>query len=421
MKRRTGRVLLWVALALALLMVVPIGTNAMMQSFFSNKEEQTVNVPQEEYDRLQQYSTLDLMVDIIDNFFYQEPDTDAMIDYATHSILYATEDPGTRYIDEAEGALLRRAKSATTADIGVLLGWQRDNYLLRVRYVAPGSPADKADIRAGDYISGINGEYYIGFEQDLAEAMLRGEPDAEVQVTVYRDDRSLTYEEMVRELTLRLAVTEPAPTLVAEMLDDETGVIALLDIGEDTAKTFARTLAGLKDQGVKRLVLDLREAGGGTMEQLLPLAEQLLSGGEVAKLLTKEDELVFTVEGSEELLPMVALIGPYTSGMAEVLAGAMQRQDTAELVGQQTLGTGTVQEFFPLGEEGAGVYITTGAYRTSAGLEIRDDGVLPDEELKEMQRNTWLAPELILADDTALQQAFSRLTAGQEDTDDTKQ
>lgn len=415
MKRKTGRTLSWIALALVLLLVLPIGTNAMMQSFFSNKEEQTVTLPQEEYDRLQEYNTLDLMVNIIDNFFYQEPDTEAMIDYATHSILYATGDPGTRYIDEAEGELLRQAKEEATADIGVLLGWERDSYLLRVRYVQPDSPAAQAGIQAGDYISSIGEEYYIGFEQDLAEAALRGEPDTEVMVTIFRNDTSLTYEEMVRELTLRRAVTEPAPTLIAEKLDDEIGVIALLNIGADTADAFAKALAGLRAEGITRLVLDLREAGGGTMEQLLPLAEQLLPQGEVAKLLTKDGETAFTVEGSDDLLPMVAIIGPYTSGMAEVLAGAMQVQDTAELVGQQTVGSGTVQEFFPLGDAGAGVYITTGAYRTTSGLEIRDDGVLPDDELAEMQQNTWIAPELESADDTTLQYVLSLWDVAQED------
>ena len=279
-------------------------------------------------------------------------------------------DPHTNFLSPDAYTSMRDRQQGSFYGLGILVG-VRDGKLTVITPI-PGSPADRLGMRAGDVISLIEGDPTETMTLDEAVGRLKGPKDTKVNITVVR--RGL-------EDPLELAITRAEVTQdtvsYEYMLDDETGYVAIRDFARTTGREVAEALKRLKGEGMKRLVLDLRNNGGGLLDQAIEVADQFVPGE--SKIVETRGRIrssysTYSSSGKyDELgLPLVVLVNGGTASAAEILSGAIQDHDVGLVVGEPTWGKGLVQTVYTL-PYGAGIALTTAKYYTPSGRLIQRD------------------------------------------------
>jgi carboxyl-terminal processing protease len=279
-------------------------------------------------------------------------------------------DPHTNFLSPDAYTSMRDRQQGSFYGLGILVG-VRDGKLTVITPI-PGSPADRLGMRAGDVISLIEGDPTETMTLDEAVGRLKGPKDTQVNITVVR--RGL-------EDPLDLAITRAEVTQdtvsYEYMLDAETGYVAIRDFARTTSREVAEALKRLKGEGMKRLVLDLRNNGGGLLDQAIEVADQFVPGE--SKIVETRGRIrssysTYSSSGKyDELgLPLVVLVNGGTASAAEILSGAIQDHDVGLVVGEPTWGKGLVQTVYTL-PYGAGIALTTAKYYTPSGRLIQRD------------------------------------------------
>ncbi len=260
-------------------------------------------------------------------------------------------DPYTEYYSETTRQDLKQMTTGKYAGIGAIIQYNKKTDRCVISDPFEGNPAAKAGLRPGDVILSIDGKDTgkrgdrdaSDFSQSVSEA-LRGEPGSSFQLEVKRPgvDTSFTVT-LVRE-----TVEVPAITYYG-MIDGQTGYIALSEFTENCARNVRRAIVALKQQGMTRLVLDLRNNGGGLMSEAVNLVGLFVpKGTEVLSTRGKIDEMNQTYKTSDDPLdlelPLVVLVNGATASAAEITSGALQDYDRAVVLGTRTYGKGLVQQ-----------------------------------------------------------------------------
>ena len=279
-------------------------------------------------------------------------------------------DPHTNFLSPDAYTSMRDRQQGSFYGLGILVG-VRDGKLTVITPI-PGSPADRLGMKAGDVISLIEGDPTETMTLDEAVGRLKGPKDTKVTITVVR--RGL---EDPLELTITRAEVTQETVSYEYMLDDETGYVAIRDFARSTGREVAEALKKLKGEGMKRLVLDLRNNGGGLLDQAIEVADQFVPGE--SKIVETRGRIrssysTYSSSGKyEELgLPLVVLVNGGTASAAEILSGAIQDHDVGLVIGEQTWGKGLVQTVYTL-PYGAGIALTTAKYYTPSGRLIQRD------------------------------------------------
>jgi carboxyl-terminal processing protease len=273
------------------------------------------------------------------------------------------------YLDAADYRLFSE-QEGDEADVGLVL--TRRHAFLMIVGTRAGSPAREADLRTGDLIKTIDGRHTRYVSVPVAERLLSGEPGASVRLEIHRAGSDLLEVELVRE---RLA----AAPVRSERLEGDVARLVIPELSADTASAARAELQALRSDGVARLVLDLRGATSGPLEQGVRLAELFLDGGVATRLQRKNSEERQLEASPEERVwsdPLVVLTSHGTAGGAEIAAAALRDAGRAELVGEHTFGRAAVQRAFPLPE--GGLLLTVATYRTPKGEPIHGRGLRPD-------------------------------------------
>jgi carboxyl-terminal processing protease len=265
---------------------------------------------------------------------------------------------------------MRDRQQGSFYGLGILVG-VRDGKLTVITPI-PGSPADRLGMRAGDVISLIEGDATETMTLDDAVGRLKGPKDTQVKITVVR--RGL---KDPLELTITRAEVTQETVSYAYMLDDQTGYLAIRDFARTTGREVADALKHLRASGMKRLVLDLRNNGGGLLDQAIEVADQFVPGeGKIVETRGRIRSSYSTYSSSgkyDELgMPLVVLVNGGTASAAEILSGAIQDHDVGLVIGEQTWGKGLVQTVYTL-PYGAGIALTTAKYYTPSGRLIQRD------------------------------------------------
>jgi len=231
-------------------------------------------------------------------------------------------------------------------------------------------PAQRAGLRVGDVVRDVNGQSVEDLTPDHVTQLLRGDAGTQVIVTVQRDRSSLKFtviREMVREAPIR-----------AQMLDEKIGYIRILEFVDDVHLDVQRALNRLISQGAQGILLDLRQNGGGLVDEAIQVASFFLTRGLVATEEGRGAPVSLLVQPAEPRFtgPLVVLVNKYTASASEIVAGALQDVGVS-LVGDRTYGKGTIQTIFPLQAEW-GLRLTTARYRTRGGRPIDGIGLNPD-------------------------------------------
>ena len=337
--------------------------------------DDTVTISRAEYDRLQRYAELDEIWQIVEQYYYQEPDTQAMLDGAEMGLLYGLGDPYTYYYTPDQYAQLWADDEGEYAGIGIQIMGNYATGLCTISRVFLDSPALDAGLRKGDVLTRVEDIDVVTTTLQDAVNIMRGEPGTPVNVQVQRGDQLLDF--VVDRAVVHVNWVNSC------MLDGDVGYISLYEFSGDCSPSFAVHLDNLMSQGAKALVIDLRDTPGGWVDDAQKVADMFLEEGNVASLVYRDgttELYTTTTDGKENPIPLVVLVNEYSASASEILAGALQDRGRATIVGTQTFGKGVVQYVLPVGTRGAGMQLTVAQYYTPNGNEVHKVGITPDIE-----------------------------------------
>ncbi len=337
--------------------------------------DDTVTISRAEYDRLQRYAELDEIWQIVEQYYYQEPDTQAMLDGAEMGLLYGLGDPYTYYYTPDQYAQLWADDEGEYAGIGIQIMGDYTTGLCTISRVFLDSPALDAGLRKGDVLTRVEDIDVVTTTLQDAVNIMRGEPGTSVNVQVQRGDQLMDF--VVQRAVVHVNWVNSC------MLEGHVGYISLYEFSGDCSPSFAVHLDNLMSQGAKALVIDLRDNPGGWVDDAQKVADMFLEEGNVASLVYRDgttELYTTTTDGKENPIPLVVLVNEYSASASEILAGALQDRDRATIVGTQTFGKGVVQYVLPVGTRGAGMQLTVAQYYTPNGNEVHKVGITPDIE-----------------------------------------
>jgi carboxyl-terminal processing protease len=297
--------------------------------------------------------------------------------YATiEEMLGTLGDPFTRLLKPEQYRSLQVNTSGELSGVGLQININPENGHLEVVSPMTGSPAEKAGIQPKDYILEIDNILTDRISLDEAAALMRGQIGTTVTLTIKsnQENSSLRRVELVRD---RISLNPVSAHLDKK---EEVGYIRLSQFSANATEEVAKAVKTLEKQGAKGYILDLRNNPGGLLQ----------AGIEIARLFLDQATIVYTVnrqgmlgsfESADSAIthaPLVVLVNQGTASASEILAGALQDNGRAMLVGEKTFGKGLIQSLFDL-PDGAGMAITVAKYETPSHKDINKLGILPDD------------------------------------------
>ncbi|AWG24145.1 S41 family peptidase [Flavobacterium kingsejongi] len=311
---------------------------------------------------------LNRLIDFIENDYVDNVNTDSIIDITVNDIL-AQLDPHSVYINSEDLQEVSQSMRGDFVGIGVNFYMYKDT--LAVIKTVEGGPSEKAGIKSGDRILMADNDVLFGrkLPNDSLFPKLKGAKDSEVTLTIYRKEENRKFKVRVKRDVVPIKSVD-----ISAMLDKNTGYIKINRFAETTYSEFRRELVKLKGEGATRLVIDLRENGGGYLEEAVRIADELLKD-ETLIVMTKnkggkEDKTYATEGGIFETGKLAILINENSASASEILAGAIQDNDRGTIIGRRSFGKGLVQREMPLGD-GSAVRLTVARYYTPTGRSIQ--------------------------------------------------
>jgi carboxyl-terminal processing protease len=328
------------------------------------------------------YRQLELFADVlarVEQDYVTDIDDEEAIEAAIQGML-ASLDPHSSYMDATE---YRDMQTQTRGEYGGLgIEVTSEDGVVRVVSPIDGTPAARAGIQAGDYLTAIDGESIVGLTLNEAVRRMRGQAGTNITVTVAREGVDPFDVTLTREIINVRAVT-------ARVEGGDIGVIRVSTFNERTGDMLQDAIRQVKrDTGgrLRGIVLDLRNNPGGLLDQAIEVSDAFLDGGEVVSTRGRQPEDVqrYNARRGDDLagVPVVVLINGASASAAEIVAGALQDRNRALVVGTDSFGKGSVQTVIPLqgGRDGA-LRLTTARYYTPAGRSIQGAGITPDMEV----------------------------------------
>lgn len=326
-----------------------------------------------------------------------------VLDSAMSGLIEGTGDRWSYYLNPADYQAEQERRDNSYVGIGVTVDYSRTEGLT-IQDVSENSPAQEAGIQAGEVITAVDGTSIAGEARWDATALVQGREGTTVVLTLLERDGTKREVEVIR----RSIETDPVEY---EMLSGGVGFIHLKNFFRRSAEQVKAAVDDLQKQGATALVFDMRNNGGGYLDELIPLLDGLLPEGPIFRTRSHTgQEQVHESDAAYVDLPMAVLVNENTYSAAEIFAAELQERGVAVVVGTPTSGKGYSQQMFPLFNGGA-MGISTAEYFTGEGKSLIGAGLTLDEEVhltKEDARKQQ-GNQLPKEDDTQLQAALKRL------------
>ena len=313
---------------------------------------------------------------LIDQEYLGEVDNDEMAEGVYAGLVYGLGDVYSRYYTADEYAQETASTDGAYAGIGVSIQ-KNKNGGVQIAECYEGGPGADAGLQTGDVITAINDTDVTDMELSDVVSLIRENKDKTIVLTVFREN-----EEESREISVDVTDVE-LPSVFGEMLDKKTGYIQITQFTGVTPQQYKDTFAELKDKGMERLVIDLRDNPGGLLTSVCDILREILPEGLIVytedKYGNREEE---TCDGKNKLdMPLAVLVNENSASASEIFAGAVQDHGVGTIVGTTTYGKGVVQELRQL-SDGSAVKLTVSNYYTPNGNSINKVGIKPDVEVK---------------------------------------
>ena len=319
-------------------------------------------------------ATLASFRSVLEEKYMGEIDDEALIEGAIKGYVSALGDPYTTYYTKEEMDELMEETTGNYVGIGIYMTLDIDNNAIYVVKPMEDSPAEEAGIQAGDLITKVDGKEYSGEELDQASNAIKGEEGTTVKLEILRDGETKELEVERRKIVV---------SHIVEKKFDNIGYLLIEDFDGGCAKEFEEKYKELESQGIDRLIIDLRNNGGGVVDEAVSIADMLLDKDDTI-LITKDkkgnEEITKSEHNPTITMPVVVLTNGYSASASEILVGALQDNERATIVGTKTYGKGVIQEVDRL-NDGSGLKITIEEYYTPNKNEINKVGIEPDEEI----------------------------------------
>lgn len=347
-------------------------------------------------------SKLEYYNNFINKYYLYDIDEEKMQEAAIKGYFKGLEDKYSEYISKADMEDYMADTTGTYVGIGVYIANNTETNQIIVLMPIAGSPAEEAGIKSGDVILKIEGKEYKG--EDLSEAtrVLKAEEGTKVKIEILREEETIEIEVERREIKVNHIETE--------VLESNIGYIQISSFDEGTYNEFTNKYYELSNQNIKSLIIDLRNNGGGIVDEATDIAD-LFTDKDSTLLITtskNEDEEITKAKKEKQInIPIVILVNNNTASASEILAAAIkENNENVSIVGTTTYGKGVIQTIFTL-MDGSGIKLTTNEYFTPNHNKINKVGITPDYEVEFPKDQSIYSVEH--KDDTQLQKAIELL------------
>ncbi len=333
--------------------------------------ERTVTVTEEEYALLQKYRRLEEIRQMVSRSFLFEYDEADLLDSAAKGMLGGLEDPYSYYFTPVQMEEQTESFTGEYGGIGFEVFGSPTDQLITIRRVFYGSPAQQAGLMPGDKIIQVNGEDMTAYDLNKAVSMMRGEVGGEVTLTILRDT------EVFEVTCVRAVIT--TETISYEVLDNDIGYVRIHYFEGSLTSQFLKAQEEFMQQGVKGLIIDLRDNPGGLVNLASDIADVFL---DEAVVVTAKDkygrQLSYYANDGKWDIPVVILMNEYSASASEILALALRDHGVAKIVGVTSFGKGIMQTVYTFPDDGAGLELTTDYWLSPNGDCIHEIGIEPD-------------------------------------------
>lgn len=354
-------------------------------------------------------SSLEGLEETLQNFraafekeYIGEIDDEAMVESAIKGYVSGLGDEYTTYYTKEEMEDLMEETEGNYVGIGIYISAYKESNEIVIIKPMEGSPAEEAGLLPGDIITKVDGVEYNGDTIDEMTNKIKGPEGTKVKVEIKRNGQTQEIEVERRKILIS--------HIDSKIIEDNIGYISISDFEGGCAQEFEENYKNLEEQGIESLIIDIRNNGGGLVDEAIAILELITNKGSTLLITTDKNEAEEVTKSEKDPIinmPIVLLVNEYSASASEIMAGALKDNNKATLVGTTTYGKGVIQKVYPL-TDGSGLKMTTNEYFTPNHNKINKIGIDPDEEIdlpEEVKYKTDITEE----EDTQLQKAIEIL------------
>lgn len=334
----------------------------------------------EQFVRFSKYQKLEEIISNIKTNYYQDVDENQLIEGAYEGVVAGIKDPYSEYLTKEEIEEIEKFNTGTFFGIGIEFNISKEVSYPVVRRVYSNSPAAKAGLQTDDYIIAVDGVSTKDVSSEKLVAMVTGEKDTEVKLTVLRGRQE-------HEVTVTRAEIE-SEVISSTTYEGNIGYVRLFTFSGKSSEKLISEFKKLQSNGCTTFILDLRNNGGGLLSQAVKIADYFLPSGRITYTQNKEGvQEVYESDASAFGKKVIILVNENTASASEIVTGAMKLGKVATVVGETTYGKGVVQSFHPLTDGNSSLKLTTSVYYLANGDTPQGKGIEPDYEIEMDQKN----------------------------------
>lgn len=337
----------------------------------------------------------------IEEKYIGEIDEDNMIENALKGYVQGLDDVYSEYISPDEMAEYLETTNGKYVGVGIYITTTESNEIIIISPIKD-SPAEGAGLRSGDIITKVDGVSYTGEQLSKASTAMKGEEGTKVKIEIRRESQTLEF-----EIERRIVQVNSIET---KIIENNIGYMEITSFDDGTYQDFMKKYNELKDKNITSLIIDLRNNGGGIVQESLDIADEMVEKGKTLLITTSKNEGEDITKAKKEKninIPIVFLVNESTASASEILVAAVrENEENCVVVGTTTFGKGVIQTIFNL-QDGGGLKLTTNEYFTPNKNIINNVGIKPDYNV--ILPNDKTIYDIEESEDTQLQKAIELL------------